>query len=367
MQRALDILKRDANGFLELPRVQLEPKLTFSKNIFIPVTNACRNSCSYCSFRLGKTYLLSRSRVTKMLEKGRKYGCKEALFTLGERPESNKDVSKKLKKWGYSNISEYLYELCEISLSMKLLPHTNPGSADYEELKMLKEVNASMGTMLENASPRLSEQDMPHENSPGKHPEERIKVLEAAGKLKIPFTTGILVGIGETSEEIALSLEVIEGLNRKYKHIQEVIVQNFKPKKGTPMEDYKEPDIFKMIKVVRAAREVLTSPVQVPPNLNIHTYPIFVLYGASDFGGVSPVTKDYINPEAAWPDLEELFKASERLELELRERLPVYPKYIKERWYSDRVGEVINLYADDEGMVTGQSPPLKQGSLFREG
>ncbi len=351
MQRALEILKMDARKFLELPRPKLESRLTFSKNLFIPVTNACRNACSYCGFRLGETYLLSKSKVEELLKKGKKLGCKEALFTLGEKPETNEEILEKLRKEGYSGIAEYLYDLCEIALKLELLPHTNLGSASYEELEMLREVNASMGMMLENASPRLAEQGMPHEKSPGKHPEERLKVLEAAGKLKIPFTTGILVGIGETMEEIALSLEVIEKLNRKYDHIQEVIVQNFKPKKGTPMEGYKEPSLFKMIKVVRAAREVLTSPVQVPPNLNSYTYPIFVLYGASDLGGVSPLTKDYINPEAAWPKLEELFEAAGELELVLRERLPIYPKYIKEKWYSDRVGEVIKLYADDEGLV----------------
>lgn len=351
MLNGQEIMEMDAKQFASLPAPSPSERLTYSKNFFIPLTNACRNSCGYCSFNLGEPYLLGKRKVVKRLEEGKRRGCLEALFTLGERPEEVPEVARRLKKEGYSGTLEYTYDLCNMALEMGLLPHTNLGIVSYEELKMLGEVNSSLGLMLESTSSRLLQPGMPHQHSPGKEPSKRLKVIENAGKSKIPFTTGVLVGIGEEDREVAHSLEEIEKLYRKHGHIQEVIVQNFQPKRGTPMEAHSPPGIFRMLKAVRAAREVLSSPVQIPPNLNSYVYPIFVLYGASDLGGVSPYTRDYINPEKPWPELEELSSIAGEMGVELRERLPIHPPYIKKGWYSSKVGEVIDSYTDEEGLV----------------
>ncbi|MEE9611124.1 MAG: 7,8-didemethyl-8-hydroxy-5-deazariboflavin synthase subunit CofG, partial [Desulfatiglandales bacterium] len=208
--------------------------VTFSKNVFIPVTNACRNNCAYCGFRSATPHIMSRDEVAKILESGKVHGCTEALFTFGERPESVEEINTKLKDWGYSSSTEYLRDLCEDAIEYGLLPHSNIGIYSEVDLQDLKSVNASMGLMLETASERLCEKGMPHEMSPGKRPEIRLKSIEAAGKLKIPFTTGLLIGIGETNTEILESLAVLRKIQDRYGHIQEIIIQNFVPHPGTP-------------------------------------------------------------------------------------------------------------------------------------
>jgi 7,8-didemethyl-8-hydroxy-5-deazariboflavin synthase CofG subunit len=193
---------------------------------------------------------------------------------------------------------------------------------------------------------------MPHEQSPGKRPDVRLKTIENAGKLEIPFTTGLLIGIGETPEEVHESIEKIKKINDRYSHIQEVIVQNFKPKSGTPMEHWPEPSAKQMIDAVRAVRSVMPGMhVQIPPNLNPDTWQVFIREGVNDLGGISPTTKDYINPEAEWPDIKRLKKAGEGFGITLVERLPIYPKFIKKGWYSEEIGELIGKYADVEGLV----------------
>ena len=326
--------------------------VTFSKNVFIPLSNACRNHCAYCGFRSDAPGIMSRAEVQRIFEEGEKLGCKEALFTFGEKPESSDKIRRQLEEWGYSSALEYLYELCGDALKYKLLPHSNAGVIEKEEMKMLSEVNASMGLMLENASERLCREGMAHERSPGKHPKLRLKVLKNAGKLKIPFTTGLLVGIGETFEEILYSLRTIKKINSRYGHIQEVIIQNFKPKKNTPMQRCVEPSLYKMLTVVRAARLILQNMnIQVPPNLNPDTWQIFLSFGANDLGGISPTTKDYINPEADWPKIEKMKITTQRLGLKLRERLPIYPEFIRRGWYSQKLQELIQNYADEEGLI----------------
>jgi len=326
--------------------------VTFSKNIFVPLTNACRNRCAYCGFRSDAPRIMSRTEIQRILEEGKKQQCKEALFTFGEMPESDEKIRRQLRGWGYSSVLEYLYELCEDALEYGLLPHSNAGVIEKQEMKMLGEVNASMGLMLENASERLYKKGMPHEHSPGKRPKLRLKVIENAGKLKIPFTTGILVGIGETFDEILYSLRTIKEINDRYEHIQEVIIQNFKAKKNTPMQDSAEPSLHKMLTVVRAARQILPNMnIQVPPNLNPDTWQIFLSSGANDLGGVSPTTKDYINPEADWPKIEKMKILTETLGLGLRERLPIYPEFIKKGWYSKKLEELIKSYTDEDGLV----------------
>ncbi|NOZ58911.1 MAG: 7,8-didemethyl-8-hydroxy-5-deazariboflavin synthase subunit CofG [Euryarchaeota archaeon] len=346
----LKILDAGAASFSRLSPARISRVVSYSRNIFIPLTNACRNACAYCGFRSEKPYLMQEEEVLRLLRAGAELRCREALFTFGERPEVYPEIERALAKMGYASVVEYLYHLCERALKLGLLPHSNPGVVGYEELRSLREVNASMGLMLENASERLCGRGMPHEHSPGKRPRERLRMIASAGKLRIPFTTGLLIGIGETSKEIAESLLALKRLSDRYGHIQEVIIQNFKPKKGTPMEHSPEPSLFRILKVVRAAAELFREQgVQVPPNLNQRTYAIFLLHGANDLGGVSPLTKDYINPEDAWPREREMRLLVEEMGLTLRQRLPIYPEYVKKGWYSERVGEVISQTATRDG------------------
>ena len=253
---------------------------------------------------------------------------------------------------GFEGILEYLYHLCERTLNeTSLLPHSNPGILQKDELKMLREVNASMGLMLENTSNRMMESPA-HKKSPGKDPQLRIKTIENAGKLKIPFTTGLLIGIGETLEERADSLLEIRRIQDKYGHIQEIIIQNFKPKPGIEMENHPEPSLLDMIRTVAVTKLLFPEcGVQVPPNLNHGTAQIFLLAGADDWGGVSPITKDYVNPEAPWPELDELKSLTKELGFKLEERLPVYPKYLNNEFLSDLIQEKI---VDLEKYITNQ-------------
>lgn len=325
-------------------------KITYSKNAFLPLTNICRNECGYCTFKKHPEdekakILMSYNEIFTILKEADKWGCKEALFTFGERPDEFDEVKEALEELGYSNIIEYLYFICDETLkNTNLLPHSNPGILKKSELKVLKDVNASMGLMLETTSKRLMK-TIVHEKSPGKSPDLRIKTIENAGKLKIPFTTGLLIGIGETVEERAESLLEIKRLNDKYGHIQEIIIQNFKPKPGILMESWEEPSLIEMIKMVAVTKLLFPDiGVQVPPNLNKRNAQVFLLAGADDWGGVSPVTKDYVNPEAPWPELNDLGKITEQMGLQLNERLPVYPKFINETFLSEKIRERINSF-----------------------
>ncbi|ACX72054.1 7,8-didemethyl-8-hydroxy-5-deazariboflavin synthase, CofG subunit [Methanocaldococcus vulcanius M7] len=318
--------------------------ITYSKNVFIPLSKWCRNKCGYCIFREDKPKLMKPSEVKEIILRGDKLGCREALFTFGENVDENEKIKEQLRSMGFDNILEYLYYLEDWTLNnSSLLPHTNCGILSYEELKMLKEVNASMGLMLENVSERLMN-TIAHKYSPGKDPRLRIEMIENAGKLKIPFTTGLLIGIGETNEEIVESLFAIRKIYKKYGHIQEVIIQNFRAKKGIPMENFKEPSPVKMLKVIILAKLILDDiSIQIPPNLNRETGQLFLLAGVDDWGGISPLTKDYVNPEAEWPEVEELRRWTEELGLELKMRLPVYDKYISREWLSEKVYEKIKI------------------------
>jgi FO synthase subunit 1 len=325
-------------------------RITYSKNVFLPLTNICRNECGYCTFKKtpgdeNALILMKQEEIFSILKEADKWNCREALFTFGERPEETEEVKAALEALGYSNMTEYLHYICNETLKRTgLLPHSNPGVLRKSELKILKEVNASMGLMLETTSKRLMK-TVVHEKSPGKDPDLRIKAIKNAGKLKIPFTTGLLIGIGETIEERAESLLEIKRLNDKYGHIQEIIIQNFKPKPGIPMEHEREPSLIEMIKMVAVTKLLFhETGVQVPPNLNKHNAQIFLLAGADDWGGVSPVTKDYVNPEAPWPDLDDLIKMTEEMGLFLDERLPVYPKFINETFLSEKIRNKIFKY-----------------------
>lgn len=337
----VSLLNLKSQGILSLMSIANSRRysnvITYSKNVFLPLTHICRNECGYCTFRKdvdnsNSEILMFPSEVLSILKRASVYGCKEALFTFGERPEENEKVQNLLDKLGYDNMVEYLYFLCSETLKKtSILPHSNPGVLKRKELKMLKEVNASMGLMLETTSTRLMN-TIAHKKSPGKNPWLRIQTIENAGKLKIPFTTGLLIGIGETITERAESLLELRRLQNKYGHIQEIIIQNFKPKIGIPMENYQEPSLIEMIKMVAVTKLLFPDVgIQVPPNLNRFNAQIFLLAGADDWGGLSPLTKDYVNPEAPWPEIKEMKNLTEETGFILKERLPVYEKFI----YSD--------------------------------
>ena len=322
--------------------------ITYSKNVFLPLTDICRNECGYCTFRkdpdsVDARILMNPGEVMAVVKEADSFGCKEALFTFGEHPDETEPVMSALEDFGFENILEYLYFLCSETLNKTgLLPHSNPGILKKNELKMLREVNASMGLMLETTSRRIMD-TIAHKKSPGKEPELRIATIENAGKLKIPFTTGLLIGIGETVAERVESLLELRRIQDKYGHIQEIIIQNFKPKPGIPMEDYSEPSIAEMIKMVSVTKLMFPDvSVQVPPNLNRQHSQIFLMAGADDWGGVSPLTPDFVNPEAPWPEIEDLKSITEELGFKLQERLPVYPEYINEEFLDHRILEKIN-------------------------
>ena len=326
--------------------------ITFSKNIFIPLTEICRNDCGYCNFKKDPTdstaiILKSKEEILLDLKEAEKYGCKEAMFAFGEDADEEEIVQLKLAEYGYENMIDYIIDICQMTLDeTTLLPHTNGGNFCYDDLKRLKYVNASMGLMLENSSPRLMKLPA-HNKSPGKDPKLRLETIENAGKLKIPYTSGILIGIGETKEEIADSLLALKDIHDKYGHIQEIIIQNFTPIPGIEMENSKEPTLLDMIRTVIAGCLVFKDTdvsIQVPPNLNNETAQIFLLCGADDWGGVSPVSPDYVNITSPWPGIDELKYITENAGFELIERLCIYDKYINREWLNEEVlNKISNL------------------------
>jgi FO synthase len=309
--------------------------VTYSPKVFIPLTMLCRDHCHYCTFakppaRLGAPFL-SPEEVLSIAEAGRTMGCKEALFTLGDRPEDRYDVAREwLAERGYSSTLDYVRAVAiRVIEGTGLLPHLNPGVMSYEELARLKHVAASMGIMLETSSDRLAQRGGPHFGSPDKLPAVRLRTIEDAGRLAIPFTTGVLVGIGETLRERAASLFAIRDLARRYHHIQEVIVQNFRAKPGTAMHDASEPGDDEFVATVATARVVLgpRMHVQAPPNLSDPGQRLRLLdAGIDDWGGVSPLTPDHVNPERPWPTIEALASTTAARGKRLRERLTIYPE-----------------------------------------
>ncbi|MCS6925573.1 MAG: 7,8-didemethyl-8-hydroxy-5-deazariboflavin synthase CofG [Candidatus Binatia bacterium] len=309
--------------------------VTYSRKVFLPVTNLCRDRCSYCTFRKDPrdpaAWTMTPEEIRDWVERGRAQGCKEALMCLGDKPEkAYSQYRKTLARFGHATTTAYVYHACEIALAHGLLPHTNAGVLSYEEMKLLKQVNVSLGLMLENISPRLRQKGMPHFSAPDKEPAVRVRMLREAGELAIPFTTGILIGIGETWAERVDSLLAIREIHQTYGHIQEVIVQNFRAKPDTRMAGAPEPDSTDMAKTVAIARLLLGGRmnVQAPPNLNPADHKLLLRAGINDWGGISPVTKDYVNPEAAWPHLERLAQTCREEGFTLRERLAIYPEYI---------------------------------------
>jgi FO synthase len=311
----------------------VSPLVTYSPKVFIPLTKLCRDVCHYCTFarppKRGERAFLTADEVLAVARAGAEAGCHEALFTLGDKPELRYRAARdELGALGCETTIEYLARMCELVLAETgLLPHVNPGVMSRDELALLRNVSVSQGIMLETASERLSQKGGPHYGSPDKWPERRLETIRLAGELAIPFTTGILIGIGETRTERIEALAEIRALHDRYGHIQEVIVQNFRAKPGTKMAAHPEPSLDELLWTVRAARDVLGDDmnIQVPPNLSYDEFPRLLEAGIDDWGGVSPVTMDHVNPEAPWPEIARLRAATEAAGHELAARLPIYP------------------------------------------
>ena len=311
--------------------------VTYSRKVFIPLTTLCRDSCGYCTFAKPPDHpdaiTLNPDQVLAIARTGEKNGCKEALFSLGERPEMKHELARKhLRELGYETMLDYLHDMCKLVLNeTSLIPHINPGSLSYEEMHALRQVSPSMGMMLESSSIRLTQRNGPHFGCPDKPPLVRLDTLRFAGELRIPFTTGILIGIGETRIERVDSLFDVRKLHVNYGHIQEVIVQNFRAKNNTSMFGSIEPNIDEMIRTLAVARIILGPEMnlQAHPNLMPSQYGRYLQAGINDWGGVSPVTPDHINPEADWPKIRELQSVSNSMGHVLRERLSVYPSYLR--------------------------------------
>lgn len=317
---------------------------TFSPKVFLPLTNVCRNRCDYCSFRRSPgdegAWTMSHAEVLAALDRAAEQGCVEALFCLGDKPEGAfRQYREELARIGHESTVEYLYWAAERALERGLLPHTNAGVLSTSDMQRLRPVNASLGIMLENVSERLCEPGMPHHRAPDKRPAVRMKMMREAGALAIPFTTGILIGIGETRRERIESLLAIRELHREHGHIQEIIVQNFTPRPGVPMADHDEPVDDEMAHAVAMARLILPADVSVqsPPNLNPTRTALLLAAGINDFGGISPVTPDYINPRHPWPHLDGLYAACEREGFALRPRAPIYDRYVTPHFLDARL------------------------------
>ena len=341
--------------------------VTYSRKVFIPLTMLCRDVCHYCTFakppkRLDAPYL-TPEQVVAIAEAGRRAGCKEALFTLGDKPEERYPVARRwLDERGFHSTLDYLRAVSiRVIEETGLLPHLNPGVMSWEDMARLKHVSASMGLMLEQASERLTERGLPHHGSPDKVPAVRLRTIEDAGRLSIPFTTGILVGIGETLRERAESLFAVRDLHRRYGHVQEVIVQNFRAKPDTAMRQAPEPGADELLATVAAARVILGPGVnlQAPPNLSDPGYGRLLDAGINDWGGVSPVTVDHVNPEAPWPRLDALRARTEERGLALRERLCLYPEFATrpDPWIAGKMQRPVAALAGHDGLaVEGRRP-----------
>lgn len=333
--------------------------ITYSRKVFLNLINLCRDTCTYCTYKKepadGQLSMMSSTQVLAIAKAGQALGCTEALFVTGERPEQRYDEARSwLHSLGYLSTVEYIADMSELVLQKTgLLPHTNAGSLTKKEMGVLKQTNVSLGAMLETSSRRLMERGMPHENAPSKDPRVRVKTLESAGELKIPMTTGLLVGIGETPEELVDSLFVIKEIHEKHSHIQEVIMQNFNPKPDTAMALWPPASFEYFLRSVALARIVMPDMnIQVPPNLTPGIFGRYIDAGINDWGGISPLTIDHVNPEFPWPDIASVKNATELKAKKLRARLPIYPEFLKGGFItSQRLRQYVSLLADQSGLV----------------
>ncbi len=346
--------------------------ITYSRKVFIPLTQLCRDVCHYCTFaktptKIDKAYM-SLDEVLVAVNRAEKLGCKEALFTLGERPELRYKAARvALADLNCSTTLEYLAKVAAaVCEETNVLPHINAGCMSSDEIALLRPVSASMGIMLESSSQRLCEKGMPHFGSPDKDPRRRLETMARAGEASVPFTTGILIGIGETRLERIESLLEIRRLHDRYGHIQEIIVQNFRAKPGTKMAKAPEPGLDDLLWTIAVARIIFGSKmsIQAPPNLSPGVLPLLVSAGINDWGGVSPVTPDYVNPEAPWPHLKKLALETEAAGKFLQERLTIYPSFLQNhhRWLESAMGTKVLSMVDSEGFPRTDSwvPGMKQ-------
>lgn len=331
--------------------------ISYSRKVFIPLTKLCRDVCHYCTFaevpRPGHPVYLSAEEVLAIARAGEAAGCTEALFTLGDKPELRYRAAREaLAELGHETTIGYLREMCALVLKeTSLIPHVNPGVMTREEIASLREVSGSQGVMLESISERLCQPGGVHYGSPDKVPAARLETIRLAGELAVPFTTGVLIGIGETREERIQALEAIRDLHTEYGHIQEVIVQNFRAKDDTKLAGADEPDLQDLLWTIAVARLILPEDVhvQAPPNLSPGVYQALISAGIDDWGGVSPVTPDHVNPEAPWPELDALARRTAEMEKILVPRLPVYPAWVGERWIHKPILTRVLQAADSEG------------------
>jgi 7,8-didemethyl-8-hydroxy-5-deazariboflavin synthase len=337
--------------------------ITYSRKIFINLINLCKDTCSYCTYKKDpssiESIMLNPSQVLSLAEAGQKLRCTEALIVTGERPELKYIEAKKwLNELGYKTLVELIANLSDMILKKTgLLPHTNAGSLTKKEMAMLKSTNISLGMMLENSSENLMQVGKAHEKAPSKNPKTRIKSLISAGELKIPITTGLLIGIGESLLDVIQSLLLIKDLNDKYGNIQEVIIQNFVPKVGTTMENASPPLDDYFLKCIAISRILLKNiNIQVPPNLSPNIYSRYIDAGINDWGGISPLTPDYVNPEYPWPKITDVKTVTKLKGFNLRARLPVYPEFITDQnkynyFVTDNIREYVEALIDDSGLV----------------
>jgi 7,8-didemethyl-8-hydroxy-5-deazariboflavin synthase CofG subunit len=334
--------------------------VTFSAKVFVPLTTLCRDYCGYCTFRRDPgesgARTLTPDEVVALAQAGGRLGAKEALFSLGDKPEAVFPEHREfLRRHGHRTTLGYLRAVCaRVLAETPLLPHANPGVMSERDLSALREVNVSMGLMLETVAERLLARGMAHDRAPDKVPARRLKTIALAGKLAIPFTTGVLIGIGETPRERVDALAAIRDLHETHGHIQEVIVQPFRAKSRIPMRDHPEPSLHDTLRTLAVARLLLGPEVniQAPPNLSPRDYGRLLAAGLNDWGGISPLTLDHINPEKPWPLIPELRRATEDAGFVLRERLAIYPEYARRAEFVDEVLRPrLAALVDDRGLV----------------
>ena len=310
--------------------------VTYSRKVFLPLTNLCRDYCGYCTFRRDPgepgAHTMAPEEVLDVARKGERLGCTEALFSLGDKPELLfPEMREALRRLGYKSTLQYLEAMCELVLrETTLLPHPNPGLLSAEWIERLAHVSPSMGLMLETVNEDLLRPGAAHDNAPDKLPSKRLRTIEDAGKLNVPFTTGLLIGIGESVEDRVDTLFAIRALHERYGHIQEVIVQNFRVKPTIPMRNWPEPSLGDMLRTVAVARLLMPEVnLQAPPNLSAPYYDDLLDAGINDWGGVSPLTPDFINPEKPWPHVDHLRVRTAAKGHRLEQRLPVYPEFLE--------------------------------------
>lgn len=362
--------RAEAIALLQTPWDRLEPLLqrastlrdefsgrvlTYSPKVFLPVTNLCRDRCAYCTFRKSPkdvgAHTMTLEEIERVSRQGVTRGCAEALMCLGDRPEAvYPSYQDFLRRVGADTTADYVHQACERALQAGLLPHTNAGLLTREEMARLQPVNVSLGLMLENISPRLRQKGEAHAAAPDKEPALRIAMLEQAGELRIPFTTGLLAGIGETLEEQVDTLIEIDRIHRRYGHLQEVIVQTFRSKPDIVMRDHLEMEDWELVRLLAVARLMLPRiHLQAPPNLTPLAHRMLIRAGLDDWGGISPLTRDFINPEAPWPHIEALARVCQEEGYQLKPRLPVYGEYLS--WVHPALRQPLQQVAERIGLV----------------